>query len=80
MNLINQYFENLAYIFETYEIFFCVAETHLVHNQDLTLQAFLCYVHNRNRSGSGGICALVHRRLIEIYDVSILDKSYEGIL
>ena len=71
--------ESCIHILDLRDIF-CVAETHLVHDPYLTLQAFLCYVHNRNRSGSGGVCALVCRRLIEIYDVSILDKSYESIL
>ena len=63
-----------------------IAETHLLHSQSLSLQQFAFYGHNRTRlhkhakSGSGGVCLLVRKELLKIFDISILDKSCEGIL
>ena len=63
-----------------------IAETHLLHSQSLSLQQFAFYGHNRTqlhkhaKSGSGGVCLLVRKELLKIFDISILDKSCEGIL
>ena len=64
----------------------CVAETHLFHDQTLDLQHYYFYGHNRNqlhvnaRSGSGGVCLLLRKNLLEKFNVFVLDKSYDGIL
>ena len=58
----------------------CVAETHLFHDQTLDLQHYYFYGHNRNqlhvnaRSGSGGVCLLVRKNLLENFNVFILEN------
>ncbi len=63
-----------------------LAETHLVRGAVLNIDGYTWFGHNRlhlharARTGSGGVGFLVRDALLVDYDVSVLDKDYEGIL
>ena len=64
----------------------CIAETHLLPGQSIDLINCFFVGHNRKRlhlnarNGSGGVCLFVKNDLLTLFNVSVLDNSYEGIL
>ena len=64
----------------------CVNETHLQGDAFLDLENFTFYGHNRHSThirapkGSGGVGIFVKNDIISQLNVSVLDKSYDGIL
>ncbi|CAG2197576.1 unnamed protein product [Mytilus edulis] len=63
-----------------------IAETHLKKDEVLIVNDFKWFGHNRNgihknaKCGSGGVGFLIKDYLTEIFDIGILDQSFEGIL
>ncbi len=62
-----------------------LAETHLVNDQGIQIPHYTWYGQNRAkhvraRMGSGGVGFLVHNRLLNDYNVTVLDTETEGIL
>ena len=64
----------------------CIHETHLKNNQTIAFDGYKFYSHNRQLThinapkGSGGVGILVHNYIYEDYEISVIDKSFEGIL
>ena len=64
----------------------CIAETHLLPGQSIDLINCFFVGHNRTRlllnarNGSGGVCHFVKNDLLTLFNVSVLDNSYEGII
>ena len=64
----------------------CINETHLKNNQTIAFDGYKFYSHNRQLThinapkGSGGVGILVHNNIYEEYEISVIDKSFEGIL
>ncbi len=64
----------------------CLTETHLRPNSDIHVDGYTWYGHNRSEihvraiRASGGLGWLVRNALFHEYDITITDKSYEGIL
>jgi exonuclease III len=63
-----------------------LCETHLSGNDEIDLDNYKCFVHNRqyrhcnlNRT-FGGVQVLVKYHVLNCYDVTVTDKSYDGIL
>ena len=62
-----------------------IAETHLKKDEVLIVNDFKWFGHNRNgihknaKCGSGGVGFLIKDYLTEIFDIGILDQSFEGI-
>ena len=66
---------------------FCVVETFLRGNESLALPAgYTFYGHNRGnlhnnaRRGSGGVGVFVRDSLVQLYDISVIDKTIEDIM
>ncbi|CAG2243151.1 unnamed protein product [Mytilus edulis] len=63
-----------------------IAETYLKEDEVLIVNGFKWFGHNRNvihknaKCGSGGVGFLIKDYLTEIFDIGILDQSFEGIL
>ena len=64
----------------------CINETHLQGNATIELQNYTYYGFNRQLThihapkGSGGIGIFVKDKLLSTFNVSVFDKSYDGIL
>ena len=64
----------------------CLSETHLKENEIINMSGYIWYGKNRTsylkslKKGSGGVGILVSTKVFNIFDVSIVDKSTEGIL
>ena len=63
-----------------------LCETHMTGNDKIDLDNYKCFVHNRqyrhynlNRT-FGGVQVLVKNHVLNFYDVTITDKSYDGII
>lgn len=62
-----------------------LAETHLIDDNVLTVEGYRWFGHNRKhihrnaRSGSGGVGFLIKDTLCDIFDISVLSDSHEGI-
>ena len=62
------------------------AETHLINKQELKLRNYVWYGHNRRnihfraKVGSGGVGFSIKKTLLNDFDVTMLDDTYEGIL
>ena len=63
-----------------------VSETHLKDNDSIDFEGYTWFANNRSNthinawSGSGGVAFLVKNTLFNNFEVSICDKSNEGIL
>ena len=63
-----------------------LCETHLPGTQGINIDNYQCFIHNRQQRHTnlnrtfGGVQVLVKLDLLNTYDVSILDKSCDGIL
>ena len=63
-----------------------ISETHLKGEELLVMNDYTWFGHNRRSThinawrGSGGVGVLVKGSVLQIYDVLIYDKSYDGIL
>ena len=64
-----------------------IAETHLTHDKGaINLPGYIWYGHNRDnihrhaKVGSGGVGFFVKKCILELFDVIVEDKTYEGIL
>lgn len=63
-----------------------MAETKLLGNEQLNVIGFNWFGHNRvvlhRRApcGSGGVGFLVRENLLEVFNISVLDNSVEGIM
>ena len=61
-------------------------ETHLKYGDTINVHNYTWFGHNRERlhinapKGSGGVGFLVHEKLFKSFNISIWDKTYEGIL
>ena len=68
-----------------YDIF-CLCETHLKDNQSIKVENYRAYVHNRSnvhtraKKGSGGVAILVKNGIMDVYDVTVMDREVDGIL
>ena len=64
----------------------CINETHLKNNQTINFDGYKFYAHNRQIThinapkGSGGVGIFVRNSIYEEYEISIVDKSFDGIL
>ena len=64
----------------------CVNETHLQGEASVEIDGYTYYNFNRRSihviapKGSGGVGMFVRNKLFSIFDISILDKTYDGIL
>ena len=64
----------------------CMNETHLQGDTTIYIEGFTFYGHNRHSThirapkGSGGVSIFVRNDLFPHFNISILDKSYDGIL
>ena len=64
----------------------CLVETHLVANDDITVDGYTWYdfkrsvKHIRAPKGSGGIGILVKDHMLQAFTVKVVDKSLDGIL
>ena len=64
----------------------CINETHLQGGTTIDIDGFTFYGHNRHSThirapkGSGGVGIFVRNDLFSHFNISILDKSYDGIL
>ena len=64
----------------------CVTETHLTGNNEIEIDGYKFIGHNRGLlhkqapKGSGGTGILIKEHLLQMFKVSVVDKSYEGIL
>ena len=64
----------------------CINETHLKTTQVIELGGYQYYGHNRTSihvnapKGSGGVGIFVRHTLFDTFDVSVIDKSHDGIL
>ena len=64
----------------------CINETHLQGDTTIDIEGFTFYGHNRHSThirapkGSGGVDIFVRNDLFSHFNISILDKSYDGIL
>ena len=65
---------------------FCVNETHLKENDNLSVEDYLWYgnnrrgVHRRAVKGSGGVGMFVKQNLLKQYQVTVIDRNYDGVL
>ena len=63
-----------------------LAETHLVDDQEITLPGFKWFGHNRlelhrrAQSGSGGVGFLIRDNFADLYNISVLDKTVDGMM
>lgn len=63
-----------------------IAETHLLHDNVLQVEGYKWFglnrtiIHKRAKLGSGGIGFLVKNQLFNVFDISIVQNSFEGIL
>ena len=63
-----------------------IAETDLRDGQEISIPGYKWFGHNRRtvhklaKTGSGGVGFLIRESLSEIFDIHMVDKSYEGIL
>ena len=63
-----------------------IAETHLRNDDILNVDGYKWFgnnrqgIHKRAKSGSGGVGFLIKDYLFEIFEIGIMDQSYEGIL
>lgn len=63
-----------------------LAETHLLNDDVLSLDNYRFYglnrthIHVNARKGSGGVGFLIKENILQEFDVSVLESSYEGIL
>ena len=68
-----------------YDIF-CLCETHLKDNQSITVENYRAYVHNRSnvhtraKKGSGGVAILVKNEIMNVCNVTVIDREVDGIL
>ena len=64
----------------------CLCETHLKNNDKITLQDYIFYGHNRQtihskaRKGSGGVGICIKNSIRDMFDISVISETYEGIL
>jgi hypothetical protein len=62
-----------------------VIETHLPADKHIQCEGYTWFGHNRNEmhrrapKPSGGVGILVKKWVVETYEISIVDKSYDGI-
>ena len=65
---------------------FCVNETHLLRDTQLSVEGYRYFGHNRTgvhvnaNKGSGGVGIFIKDTFFKNYVVSVVDKDYEGIL
>ena len=65
---------------------FCVTETHLTGKEVVSVDSYKWYGHNRvglhRRAvkGSGGVGIFVKECLLDKFKVTVIDKSFDGIL
>ena len=65
---------------------YCLTETHLKHNDNITLPGYTwfgynrTFVHVRARKGSGGTGILVKNSLFNVFDINVIDKTFDGII
>ena len=65
---------------------YAICETHLTENNGISVPGYTWYGHNRTNinpnelRGSGGVGFLIANDLLQVYNVHVLDESYEGIL
>ena len=63
-----------------------LAETHLKGNEQIKLDGYRWYVHNRQKihrkakSGSGGVGVLIKEKVLKEFEADILDNETDGIL
>ena len=61
-------------------------ETHLIGDNNIQIDGYAWYGHNRQQQhiraqrGSGGVGFLIKTWINSDYDITVIDKSYEGIL
>ncbi len=64
----------------------CVNETHLPGTEELVLEGYRWFGHNRSKQhirapkGSGGVGIFVSTSLLDGFNVELYDKTYDGIL
>ena len=64
----------------------CVCETHLSAVEDIFVPGYSWFgyhrteIHNRTPKPSGGVGILIKKWILDDYNVSIIDKSFNGIL
>ena len=64
----------------------CINETHLKNNQTISLDGYQFYTFNRQLThvnapkGSGGVGIFVHNSLYDVYEINIINRSFDGIL
>ncbi len=63
----------------------CVSETHLKGNDTILIDNYKCFPHNRTVSHVnapkmfGGVSTFVKQNLFNLFDVSVIDVSFEVI-
>ena len=63
-----------------------IAESHLLNEEVLNIDGYTWFgfnrenIHRNAKSGSGGVGFLIKDRILHDFQVSVLDRSYEGIL
>ena len=64
----------------------CINETYLKSTQVVELEGYKFYGYNRSSvhvnapKGSGGVGVFVRNALFDTFEVTVIDKSYDGIL
>lgn len=64
----------------------CVQETHLQNNSSIAIDGYKYFgynrslVHRRAPKGSGGVGIFIKESLLQYFDCTIVDKSFDGIL
>ena len=63
-----------------------MVETHLKKDNVFTVPKYNFFgqnrlqLHHNAKKGSGGVCFLIHERVLKSFTVKVLDKTFEGIL
>ena len=66
--------------------FYLLSETHLPKDGSITCPGYTSFVNNRQEqhvdapSPSGGVAILIKNSVLDSYEITVIDKSYDGIL
>ena len=65
-----------------------IQQTHLKDNQSIKVENYTTYAHNwlnihtraKKKKGSGGVAILVKNEIMDVYDITVIDREVDGVL